>query len=444
METEKQEKEERKSQIERYAADLMRLARDTITVRFRFFDIALAGLRLQAKDGIFGFTTDGSTFYYDPAYLLRLYIGEPNAPVRIYLHMLLHCVFFHQFQYDRLNKKYWDLAADIAVENIILEMNMPEAALTQDEEKRARIRKLQKWVPVLTAEKLYKEFMANNPSEDAEREYTRLFTVDYHGNWGNQQERQEIIISEEQWKRITERIRTDLKEFSKGKAGSESLERNIDEATRERYDYRELLERFTVSGEEITVNDEEFDYVYYTYGLMTYGNMPLVEPLEYREVKKVREFVIVIDTSASCSGDMVRRFLARTYEILKGTENFFRQVNVHIIQCDSEIQSDVKITGDADFEYFVSHCKLNGFGTTDFRPAFSYVDALKRQGEFENLKGMIYFTDGYGIYPSHMPEYDVIFAFPEEDDSRQPVPDWAVKVILEDELNEYQSGKGVH
>lgn len=437
MEMDRQEREERKREIERYAADLMRLARDTITVRFRFFDTALAGLRLEPKEGIFGFATDGTAFYYDPIYLLRLYVEEPNAAVRIYLHMLLHCVFFHQFQYDRLNKKYWDLAADIAVENIILEMNMPEAALTQDEEKLARIRKLQKWVPVLTAEKLYREFMVNNPSEDAEREYERLFTVDYHGGWGSRQEQQEIMISEEQWRRITERIKTDLKEFSKGRAGSESLEKNIDEATRERYDYRELLERFTVSGEEITVNDEEFDYVYYTYGLMTYGNMPLVEPLEYREVKKVREFVVVIDTSASCSGDMVRQFLTRTYEILKGTENFFRQVNVHIVQCDSEVQSDVKITGEADFEYFISHCKLNGFGTTDFRPAFSYVDTLKRQGEFENLKGLIYFTDGYGIYPSRMPDYDVIFAFPEEDDNRQPVPDWAIKVILEDELNEY-------
>ena len=33
-----------------------------------------------------------------------------------------------------------------------------------------------------------------------------------------------------------------------------------------------------------------------------YGNLPLIEPLEYRETKKVREFVIAIDTSASCRG----------------------------------------------------------------------------------------------------------------------------------------------
>ena len=59
-----------------------------------------------------------------------------------------------------------------------------------------------------------------------------------------------------------------------------------------------------------------FDYVFYTYGLSLYGNMPLVEPLESREISRVEDFVIVIDTSMSCSGDLVRRFLEETYDVL--------------------------------------------------------------------------------------------------------------------------------
>lgn len=76
--------------------------------------------------------------------------------------------------------------------------------------------------------------------------------------------------------------------------------------------------------------------------------------------------------------------------------------------------------------------EIKGFGSTDFRPVFDYVDMLKEKGEFEDLKGIIYFTDGYGIYPEHMPDYDVIFAFLNEDEMRQPVPAWAMKVIIED------------
>ena len=65
---------------------------------------------------------------------------------------------------------------------------------------------------------------------------------------------------------------------------------------------------------------------------------------------------------------------------------------------------------------------------------FDYVDSLLKQGEFENLKGLIYFTDGYGIYPERMPGYDVIFAFLEEDEMRQPVPPWSMKVVIESDL----------
>ena len=39
-------------------------------------------------------------------------------------------------------------------------------------------------------------------------------------------------------------------------------------------------------GEENKPNDEEFDYIYYTYGLNLYGNVPMVEPLEYKDIKK--------------------------------------------------------------------------------------------------------------------------------------------------------------
>jgi predicted metal-dependent peptidase len=108
-------------------------------------------------------------------------------------------------------------------------------------------------------------------------------------------------------------------------------------------------------------------------------------------------------------------------------------VNVHIIQCDSQIQSDIKLKNDDDFKLFIEKGEIKGFGGTDFRPVFSYVDELIEKGEFENLKGLIYFTDGYGVYPDRMPKYDVIFAFLNEDVNRQPVPDWAIKVVIEED-----------
>lgn len=423
----------KQQQIEQYAGKLMQLAKDTITVRFRFFDNALTKLKPEAKVGIGGFATDGAHIYYDPAALLLTYMEEPNVAVRAYLHILMHCIFSHSFQYEKKNPEYFDLAVDIAVENIILEMELSMAALSRDGEERNRISKLRKWVPELTAEKIYREFMVNGLSKEAEATYKKLFSVDNHEGWRGGVAQEELVISEEEWKKISERIKTELKAFSKDQAASESLVNNLEEATRRRYNYREILERFAVSGEEIHVNDDEFDYIYYTYGLSVYGNLPLIEPLEYKEVHKVREFVIAIDTSASCRGSIVKAFLRQTFDILKNAENFFHEINVHIIQCDNVIRSDTVIKQEEDLTEFLQNGKLNGFGGTDFRPVFSYVQELKEKGEFENLKGLIYFTDGYGIYPERMPEFDVIFAFLNEDRNRQSVPNWAIEVVLEED-----------
>ena len=202
---------------------------------------------------------------------------------------------------------------------------------------------------------------------------------------------------------------------------------------RERYNYREFLRKFSVFREEIKTDPDTFDYGFYTYGLSLYGNLPLIEPLETREMRKIEEFAIVIDTSMSCSGELVQRFLEETYSVLRENESFFHQVNVHIIQCDEKVHQDVKITSKEELQDYMEHFQLYGEGGTDFRPAFEYVDGLIRKGEFMNLKGLLYFTDGYGIYPGKMPSYRSAFVFLEKDYRDVDVPPWAIKLILSEE-----------
>ena len=62
----------------------------------------------------------------------------------------------------------------------------------------------------------------------------------------------------------------------------------------------------------------------------------------------------------------------------------------------------------------------------------AYVDELVRQGEFGDLRGLIYFTDGYGIFPGKMPAYKTAFVFLEEDYRDTDVPSWAIKLVLEE------------
>lgn len=419
------------------AEKVMNYARDSILVNMRFLDMALSALVPEPQEGLLGFASDGVKIFYDPVFLLKKYKEEPAFVVRMYLHILLHMIFYHSFRFDKVDRQAWSLSADLAVEAAVLELQMPGTRLKKDEERERKLRVIREDIGGLSAEKIYR-YLKNFQISEKERAYlSSLFFFDIHEYW---EPREELEITLEQWKKLSERVKADLKSFSAGKTKSESLEKSLLEAVKDRYDYGQLLKKFTVMNEDMQINDDEFDYIFYTYGLSRYGNMPLVEPLEYKDTKKIKEFVIAIDTSASCRGPVVQAFLRKTYALLAGEENFFRKMNVHIIQCDHQVQRDTKITCREDLDYFLAHEKLTGFGSTDFRPVFAYVEELIKEGEFENLKGLLYFTDGYGVYPKAMPPYDVMFIFLDNGDQGPEVPPWAVKVLLDYEELESELG----
>ena len=215
------------------------------------------------------------------------------------------------------------------------------------------------------------------------------------------------------------------------------MTQNLLSVTREKYDYSSFLKKFAILGERMKINQDEFDYIFYTYGLKLYERMPLIEPLEYKDTKQVREFVIAIDTSGSTSGELVQKFLQKTYNILKDEESFFTRFNLHIIQCDAEIQEDAKIANQREFDNYIENMQIKGQGGTDFRPVFKYVDELVANKEFTNLKGLIYFTDGEGTYPVKQPIYNTAFVFLEEGYENPEVPVWAIKLVLQpDDIKE--------
>ena len=236
------------------------------------------------------------------------------------------------------------------------------------------------------------------------------------------------------WKDIAERMETDLETFSRNQgANAGGLTQSLKAVNRERYDYERFLKQFAVLGEAVKTNDDEFDYIFYTYGLRLYKNMPLIEPSEYKDVKRIREFVIAIDTSGSVSGELVQKFIQKTYNILEQQENYFKKINIHIIQCDAKIREDKKITSKEEFDEYLDTMTLTGFGGTDFRPVFEYVDELIKNREFVNLKGLIYFTDGYGTFPEKMPAYNSAFVFVDDNYGIPEVPVWAIKLVLTSE-----------
>ena len=190
------------------------------------------------------------------------------------------------------------------------------------------------------------------------------------------------------------------------------------------------------------LSDEEFDQNYYTYGLELYGNIPLIEPLEYREQNKIRDFVIAIDTSGSVRGEIVQKFIQHTHDILARQENFAAKVNMYIIQCDDRIRDVACIEDKEGFDDYLKNMEIKGLGETDFRPVFAYVDELIKQKKLPDLRGLIYFTDGKGTFPAEKPEYDTAFIIHDDGFSDVWTPEWAMKLyIAEDSIIDDRFGR---
>lgn len=134
------------------------------------------------------------------------------------------------------------------------------------------------------------EVDAKERSGDTYTTDTRTAMVGCHeadsGEEGEQEQVEEALLGQgnNDWEDISQHAKTDLETFSREQGfGAGSLLLNLRESLRDKIDYGEFLRKFAVMGEEMHINDDEFDYIYYTYGMQLFGNMPLVEPLEYRK-----------------------------------------------------------------------------------------------------------------------------------------------------------------
>lgn len=409
-------------------------SRNELYLKMRFLDVALSSLVFVMDLGADGLGTDGLYLYYQPRFLGGLYREDRVRVNRLYLHLVLHGIFHHLTRRKGRKERLYGLACDIAAESIIDGMQYRCVLKSRSLRRRETYRRLREVLKVLAAEKVYGVLEG---WELTEEELVRLeteFRVDDHSYWPSEDERKKQEEIENRWQDVSGQMETEMETFSKElSSGAGDLIGQLKVENRERFDYRQFLRKFSVLREETSVDEDSFDYVFYTYGLSLYGNLPLVEPLEWKEVRKVEEFAVVVDTSMSCSGELVRTFLEETYGVLSENNSFFCKVNIHVIQCDDQVQTDRKITCREELQEYMEQLELRGEGGTDFRPAFEYVEELMRRQEFGQLKGLIYFTDGKGIYPAKAPPFQTAFVFLKEYYEDVSVPPWAMKLLLSEE-----------
>lgn len=428
-------------ELARLGEEILSTARSELTLAMRFLDAALAALEYRISPAVASTATDGKTLYVQLRYLLSSYEENPILIHRAYFHNLLHCIFSHPCLIPEEDRELWDLCCDICVEAVMDSLPVPCLKKMPSPLREHAYRLLEENKILYTPERLYHFLRKTVFYRQNMLLLEQDFCIDSHALWkkdGSQEEKQE-----KKWKEIQYKTKTNLETFYRT-AGSSAgrLLAVLQLTTQEqcRYDY--FLERFAAWREDLKINDEEFDAAYYTLGMNLYGNTPLLEPLEYKEEKKIKELVIAVDTSGSCLGSPVRRFLMETYGILKQAKHFFRRCRIHLLQFDTVIQKDFCITDFEQFFRMADEFPVKGFGGTDYRCLFDYIEKQQSEGGFHDLQGLMVLTDGYGTYPDHPPSYPTAFLladFLQEHPARvlpafDKVPGWAMKLRMDENL----------
>lgn len=419
-----------------------------------FMKLALSALSPKANEQLYSMATDGTYIYYNPIRLIDIFKKNGMYLNRAYLHSVLHCLFFHLWTKGERDEFLWNTACDIMVEYTIDTMEKKSTKRILSYIRKITYERLKKEHVVIAPGALYawlyKQYaeieaeeitdiddIANTKDKNELALLAREFYTDDHALWPEEKNDNAMPLSssdaKKQWQKISRQTHMEKKHSKDSESEGEQVMMRELSAKRSRRSYKEFLRRFAVLREEVHADYDSFDMGYYAYGLSLYCNMPLIEPLETRETYKIRDFVIVLDTSYSVSGELVEHFLQETFTILTESDSFFVRNKIRIIQCDDSVKTDEEITDEKQIKPLLNKFTLVGGGGTDFRPAFSYVRDLLDKGELKNMCGLIYFTDGKGIFPAKCPSYKCAFVSVGAYEGNE-VPPWAMQVELEETI----------
>ena len=459
------------SERQELAVEVLRLAKDRLLVLNPFLAPAASLLPfVPSPDAIPPLSgTDAKAFYFNADYVLACFAATREVPVHDYAHTLLHCLFLHPFANPGQNRARWDLACDIAAECIVAELCGPRPGDAGESMKLAwaRIRGALQHAP-LTAESVF-ELLKADRFADEERAWQELFRVDSHRFWyetlgsrpvagaragegdanetsdsENEAETQpggespdgtpdesaaHFKSPENAWQFAAQSIAASIKH--QVDALKRGWGRNLVEArSYKKPALDEFLRSFATFEETPQPSSDEFDYALYTYGFALYGDTPIIEPLETRDGKRIREFVIGIDVSGSVWGPTVTRFAQIVQGVLCNEGLFSSAPRIRIVQCDTQIVAEDVIDTPEHMRKWIGGLRIHGGGGTDLRPVFQRVDELVERGEINDLNGVICLTDGYANFPKCATPYKTAFVLT-PDGAQNLVPPWAMTFMLD-------------
>ncbi len=307
--------------------------------------------------------TDGKFIFMNESFFLGLSSKQQNA---LLLHEVLHMALLHVTRRGTRDVTFWNIAADIVVNNLILEntkFKLPEGAIVEREyfnnsveEIYEKILKDPKWEKI------------SLPIEDIlASEETDLFSED------------EVSEIEGYWRdKMQVLSNSDLNGSMPGNIPG-GMQKEIEILLEPEVDWRHALWKFVA---KTPVDFDDLDRRFMHRGL--YIETLLADALEVN---------VCIDTSGSISSDLLDKFLAE----LKGIMSSYPHVICNLFYADTDLY------GPYEIDSITKVPSAEGFGGTCFRPFFNFLDKANSNLVSNNNRVAVYFTDGFGDFPEESP-----------------------------------------
>lgn len=346
---------------ERLKASMMRIRGD-----HPFFATLGLFATFHVDDSVATAATDGKEIWLNPDFVAKL---DANCFAGLVVHELLHAALEHCLRRKEREALIWNIAADIVVNGIIIDdsdYSLPEGAVVDQN------------LCNLSVEEVYEQLIISKG------EIPSLTLVDLRESVSDgpdvEQQRREISSY---WRSALSQAAAIARSSGKG-FGSHGLGalREIDEFFNPSLSWRELLWQHVIST---PVDYSGFDRRFVWQGIY-------LDDVVGEKVK----VAIAIDTSGSISQNDLTQFVSE----LQGMFAAYPDLEGLLFY------SDVNLYGPYEFSRYDEIAVPTGGGGTSFVEFFN--DISKHYASDSPV--CIYFTDGYGQFPSQMPELDIIWA----------------------------------
>lgn len=323
------------------------------------------------------FNVDGVHMRYNPDFCATL---DDTEVLTVLAHECLHLAFGHLWRKGNRDMKKWNHATDYIINNYLMKYNEDEVNAGRPAPfKLPKGALLDPKYDGMAEEEVYNllpDMPPDNPGgggggddEGGMGDFTD--PADAEGN------------SQEDWQaRAVEGMNAAKLRGRESGSMARAIERHLKGSQDWREILRELLSAPSADDYDETRPDRR------------YIEDDVFLPTLYSE--RVGPFVVAVDTSGSVSPDMLEKFFAEVQYCL----DTVKPERIVVLDCDTRIYQEKEFVYGDDLREF----KPQGGGGTDFCPVFERVKSMPSTPE-----AVVYFTDGYGNFPSEVPNYPVIW-----------------------------------